>query len=208
VNEGKILTGADDGCLRCMDLVNYWSPPKNTQMAVLVLSRQMMSSCHLMTLDLATFPKQDNIEAYENAALNAASAISVIDAAVDVAVSASDAIADEIQFNNGIPNSLNEDLSETSWNPDLKTTISEDSEEILMSHYYNTHGKFLAGADSGCLRCIEFANKGKSEKKHSNVCAAKTYHVDQLHECHKDVALCVILQKMYCIISRYIIRRS
>jgi hypothetical protein len=110
----------------------------------------------------------------------------VKDAAVDVAISASDAIADKIQLNNnGIPNSLNEDLSEISWNPDLKTTISEDSEEILMSHYYNLHGKFLAGADSGCLHCIELVNKGKSEKKHSNVCAAKTCHIDQLHECHK-----------------------
>lgn len=111
MNEGKIQTGADDGCLRCMDLVNYW---KSTKKHTTGCPGAFKTNDVIMSpndIGLATFPKRDNIEAYENAALNAASAISVIDAAVDVAVSASDAIADEIQFNNGIPNSLNEDLS-------------------------------------------------------------------------------------------------
>jgi hypothetical protein len=69
-------------------------------------------------------------------------------------------------------NKLSVDLSEISSNLDVKTSLSEDSEDVPMAFYFTTHGKFQVGADGGCLHCLDLVNKGKSSQKHSNGCPA------------------------------------
>jgi hypothetical protein len=63
-------------------------------------------------------------------------------------------------------NKLSDDLSEISSNLNVKTSLSEDGEDIPMAFYFTTHGKFQVGADGDCLRCLDLVNKGKSSQKH------------------------------------------
>jgi hypothetical protein len=71
-------------------------------------------------------------------------------------------------------NKLSDTLSEISCNLDVKTKLSEDSEDVPMAFNFTTHGNFQAGADGGCLHCLDLVNKGKSYQKHTNGCPSKS----------------------------------
>ncbi len=60
-----------------------------------------------------------------------------------------------------INKNLSDDVSDISWVPEKKATLSEDSANVSMAYYFTSHGNFQAGADAGCVHCNELVDKGK-----------------------------------------------
>jgi hypothetical protein len=93
VNQGKIQTGADAGCLRCLDLVNEGKSSKKHMTAC---PGDFKTDDNIMSPNdiwITTVPKPAKVEVYGTAELNADFAkVNVKNAAADVDVVASDII--------------------------------------------------------------------------------------------------------------------
>jgi hypothetical protein len=151
IRQGKIQTGADDGCLHCIDLVNYGKSRKKHRNGC---PCAFETNDHIMLpndIKLGSVPNthtmeaQDNIEAHENAALGAASAISFKKAAIDVVLSASHAVADEGQNSTGVKHKHQDmdDMLLLSSTVEVKRKIMEEAKGEHISSTLEVKGNII-----------------------------------------------------------------
>ncbi len=155
INQGKIQTGADAGCLRCIDIVYEVKSSKKHMNACPGDFKTDDDALLANNIAVTSVPKRKKFEPKNNVELNVDSAKQYQEnAAADVAIVASKVFGN-VAYNNAIPNSLSEDLFEISWNPELKPALTEGT---------NTNSRDAFMVDS-CDKEVNNLNHNEEEVK-------------------------------------------